>query len=90
MYIVVKCFKCNVHQVVQRTKATGKFAVSKWDCRMCDAKRQSVTQVYSEAPQAAGLRPIAQELNMRQGRDRERRERQGPPADAVAAPALVL
>lgn len=76
-HIAVCCYACATHQVVQRRKATT-GGVSKWECRMCRAK-QSVTNVYATGAQAAPLRSLVQELNMRAGRQREA-PRERPPS----------
>jgi hypothetical protein len=63
-FIVVKCCDCDTWQVTQKCKPKGKLQVVKWTCKLCN-KAQSVTNIASSSMQAAELRPIVQELNLR-------------------------
>merc|ERR1719498_397708 len=57
-YIVVRCYSCRIHQVIQENKK-GKFA-----CKICTSN-QSVKAVLDRSSSSRELRSVVQELNMR-------------------------
>jgi hypothetical protein len=63
-FVLVRCCDCEMWQVTQRRKSQGKLQISKWECKLC-GKKQSVGSVAGTAQQAAELRPLCQELNLR-------------------------
>jgi hypothetical protein len=62
-FIVLQCAQCEIFQVQQKTSRVL-AGPQKWICRRCGCK-QSAKTVYASSLQAAPLRPIAQELNIK-------------------------
>lgn len=59
-YLVLRCYKCQMHQVLQRNKQ-AKFA-----CKVCTEK-QSFKTIFASGTDSRKLRSIVQELNMKMG-----------------------
>lgn len=59
-FIAVNCFNCHMFQVQQVRKDR------KWNCKTCGSK-QSIIKVYASHSNAALVRPIVQNLNMKRG-----------------------
>lgn len=57
-HIVVRCFTCRMHQVIQENKK------QKFSCKLCSAK-QSVKAVVAKGAPGPELRQIVQTLNMK-------------------------
>lgn len=57
-YIVVRCYSCRIHQVIQENKK-GKFS-----CKICTSA-QSVKAVLASSSSSRELRSVVQDLNMK-------------------------
>eukprot|EP00930_Biecheleria_cincta_P095155 TRINITY_DN87167_c0_g1_i1.p1 TRINITY_DN87167_c0_g1~~TRINITY_DN87167_c0_g1_i1.p1 ORF type:complete len:243 (+),score=52.57 TRINITY_DN87167_c0_g1_i1:129-857(+) len=79
--IVVRCFSCRTHQVVQENKKR------QFQCRLCGAK-QSVKAVLATGSAGRELRELVQKLNFEHGKQEEEQRLQTVAA-AKAVPALA-
>ena len=68
-YVVLRCAECSLFQSTQRRKD------SKFKCKVCGAF-QSVKKLYAQSHKAADLRPIVQQYNLVEGKQREQLELQ--------------
>ena len=64
LYIAVRCFQCEMFQVIQKPKS------KKFKCPVCNAK-QSVQKIYAISNKAKDCRGIVQKYNLQVGEKKD-------------------